>query len=116
MGSRCLLYQKKPKHDKNAVKNISEISKVPGIDAIFIGPYDLSASLGKMGKLTDKEVQEAMATIMARCKNAGVCLGIFADTSDSAAEFIQQGFTLIAVSMDGLHMAAGAKAMLSALK
>jgi 2-keto-3-deoxy-L-rhamnonate aldolase RhmA len=36
----------------DAVKNIEEIIKVSGIDCLFIGPYDLSASMGKVGKLT----------------------------------------------------------------
>jgi 2-dehydro-3-deoxyglucarate aldolase/4-hydroxy-2-oxoheptanedioate aldolase len=100
----------------NALKNISEIVRVPGIDAIFIGPYDLSASLGKMGNLTDADVRKAIATIAESCKNAGLRLGIFVDTAETAATFIKQGFTLIAISTDGLHMALGAKEALSSLK
>ncbi|NNL74753.1 MAG: 2,4-dihydroxyhept-2-ene-1,7-dioic acid aldolase [Desulfobacterales bacterium] len=100
----------------NAVKNISEIVQVPGVDAVLIGPYDLSASLGKMGQLADAEVQDAMAAIVASCKNAGVRLGIYADTAESALTYIKQGFTLIAVSSDGLHMAQSAKLVLTALK
>jgi 2-dehydro-3-deoxyglucarate aldolase/4-hydroxy-2-oxoheptanedioate aldolase len=100
----------------NALKNISEIVRVPGIDAIFIGPYDLSASMGKMGNLTDADVQKAIATIAKCCKNAGVRLGIFADRAETAAACIRQGFTLIAIGTDGLYMAQGAKETLSSLK
>ena len=100
----------------NALKNISEIVRVPGIDAIFIGPYDLSASMGKMGNLTDTDVRNAIATMRECCMNAGLRLGIFADTAETAAAFIQQGFTLIAVSTDGLYMALGAKETLNSLK
>ena len=100
----------------NALKNISEIVRVPGIDAIFIGPYDLSASMGKIGNVTAADVRTAIATIADCCKNAGVRLGIFADTAESAAGYIQQGFTLVAISTDGLYMALGAKKTLTSLK
>jgi 2-dehydro-3-deoxyglucarate aldolase/4-hydroxy-2-oxoheptanedioate aldolase len=100
----------------DAVRNISEIVRVEGIDAVFVGPYDLSASLGKMGKLADKEVQEAIAAVAAGCRNAGLPIGIFADVAETALQYIQQGYNLIAIGTDGLHMAAGAKATMSALK
>jgi 2-keto-3-deoxy-L-rhamnonate aldolase RhmA len=100
----------------NALKNISEIVRVPGIDAIFIGPYDLSASMGKMGDPTDPDVRNAIATIAKCCRNAGRCLGIFVDTAETAAVFIRQGFTLIAVSTDCLYMALNAKKTLNSLK
>ena len=100
----------------NALKNISEIVRVPGIDAIFIGPYDLSASMGKIGNLTDPDVRNAIATIADCCRNAGICVGIFVDTAETAAAYIQQGFRLIAISTDGLYMALGAKKTLNFLK
>ena len=100
----------------NALKNISEIVRVPGIDAIFVGPYDLSASMGKIGNLTDPEVRKAIATIAECCRNAGICVGIFVDTAETAAAYIQQGFRLIAISTDGLYMALGAKKTLNSVK
>ena len=100
----------------NALKNISEIVRVPGIDAIFIGPYDLSASMGKMGNLTDPDVRSAIATIAECCRKAGRSVGIFVDRAETAAAFIRQGFTLIAISTDGLYMALGAKKTLDFLK
>ena len=99
-----------------ALNNISEIVKVPGIDAIFIGPYDLSASLGKMGQLTDPEVTHAMNTIATACQSAGVRLGVFAAATDGIKPYLQQGYTLLAVGTDGLHMAQSAGDTLKALK
>ena len=99
-----------------AVKNISEIVKVAGIDAIFIGPYDLSAGLGKMGQLTDPAVKQAIETIAKACKKAGVRLGIFAATAEAVAPFIQQDFTLLAIGTDGLHMAQSAREVLKTLR
>ena len=100
----------------NALKNISDIVQVPDIDAVLIGPYDLSASMGKMGSINDAEVQTAMARVMECCRDAGVPVGIFADSAESAAPFIQRGYSLIAISTDCLHMAQGAKAALKAAR
>ena len=99
-----------------ALENITEIVKVSGIDAIFIGPYDLSASLGKMGQLTDPEVKQAIQTIAEACKKAGVRLGIFGATAEAVEPFIQQNFTLLAIGTDGLLMAQTAKEILKAIK
>jgi len=99
----------------NAVENIAEIVQVPDIDAILIGPYDLSASMGKMGSINDDEVQAAIASVTECCRDAGMPLGIFADSAESAAPFIEQGYTLIAISTDCLHMVQGARATLKAI-
>ena len=100
----------------NAVKNISAIVRVPDIDAVLVGPYDLSASMGKMGSINDAMVQAAIGAVTKCCREAGVPLGIFADSAESAAPYIQQGFTLVAISTDCLHMAQGAGAALKAVK
>lgn len=99
----------------NAVENIAEIVQVPDVDAVLIGPYDLSASMGKMGRINDDEVQAAIASETECCRNAGMPLGIFADSAESAAPFIEQGYTLIAISTDCLHMVQGARATLKAM-
>ena len=100
----------------DALKNIADIVRVPGIDAVFIGPYDLSASMGKMGNIADAEVRKAIATMAECCREAGLQAGIFADTSQTAAACIREGFSLIAISTDGLHMALGAKQTLDSLQ
>ncbi len=100
----------------NAVKNISDIVRVPDIDAILIGPYDLSASMGKMGRLDDTEVQAAIAKISKSCRDSGVPLGIFAGSAEFAKPYIQRGFTLVAISTDCLHMAQGAGAALKEVR
>ena len=99
----------------NAVENIAEIVQVPDIDAVLIGPYDLSASMGKTGRIDDAEVQAAIASVTECCRDAGIPLGIFADSAESAAPFIEQGYTLIAISTDCLHMVQGARATLKAI-
>ena len=46
-----------------AVRDIAAIARVPGVDAVLIGPYDLSASMGKPGQITDPEVRRAIDTV-----------------------------------------------------
>jgi 2-dehydro-3-deoxyglucarate aldolase len=99
-----------------AVEHIAEIAAVPDLDAVFVGPYDLSASMGKMGMIDDAEVQEAIAKITAACRKAGIPLGIYADTAETAGPSIRQGYTLIAVSTDTLFMAQSAQAAVKAIK
>lgn len=97
----------------DALENLDAIVSVPGIDAVLIGPYDLSASLGKMGEVTHPEVQEAIAHIREACLAAGVRLGAFGVDAAAVQPFIEQGFTLIAVGTDMLFLIQGAAEALS---
>ena len=99
-----------------AVKNIESIVKVPGVDAILIGPYDLSASMGKMGQVTDPEVLEAMERVRKATLGAGLRLGIFGVDAAAVKPFIPKGFTLITVGTDVIFLAKAAREALTALK
>jgi len=99
-----------------AVKSIESIVEVPGIDAVFIGPYDLSASLGKIGEITDADVQDAISCVRNCAKKARIPLGIFAATVDSAKTFIQEGYRLIALGIDTMLLAGVAKEILASLR
>jgi 4-hydroxy-2-oxoheptanedioate aldolase len=74
---------------------------VPGIDAIYVGPADLSLSLGLPPRNNDgrPEFDDALATIVAACRRAGVVPGIHS-TAPLAARRIEQGFRMIGVSHD----------------
>ncbi len=98
------------------VENIQSIVKVPGIDAIFIGPYDLSASLGKAGNVSAPEVQKAIEQVRACCLTSGIRLGIFGANAEAVSPFIEQGYTLIAVGTDALFMGKTARETLSDLR
>ena len=99
-----------------AVDNISEIVNVPGIDAVLIGPYDLSASLGKTGRLKDSVVQDAMKQIRESCRQAGVQLGVFGIDAEALKPYIQQGYTLLGVASDALFLADSASKTLAELR
>ena len=100
----------------DAVENIQNLIKVPGIDSLFIGPYDLSASMGKMGQTTDNEVQNAISRVKQHAEKANIPLGIFGPTAEAVAPYIQSGYTLIAVGIDILLLGAAAKDITASLK
>jgi 2-dehydro-3-deoxyglucarate aldolase len=100
----------------DAVKNIGRILEVPGIDCLFIGPYDLSASMGKIGQINDPEVQAAISSVKERAKQAHIPLGIFGATPRAVKPYIDSGFQLITVSMDVMLLGDAAKNMIVSLK
>lgn len=63
---------------KEGLRNLSEIVQVKGLDVIFIGPYDLSQSLGRPGKLDDPEIIENIRRSVGIIRNAGLACGSFA--------------------------------------
>lgn len=101
---------------KDAVDNIDEIVKVEGIDAILVGPFDLSASFGKPGMTSEPEVVDAIDTITQACLRAGVTLATAVATADDARSYIDKGFKLIAAGIDSLYIANCAKGTLAQLR
>jgi len=89
---------------RDAVENIEDITAVPGLDGVLIGPFDLSASLGVTGQLDHPLVVEAIARVLAACQGAGITAAIFAATPEQARVHARQGFTLIAISTDTLAL------------
>jgi 2-dehydro-3-deoxyglucarate aldolase/4-hydroxy-2-oxoheptanedioate aldolase len=101
---------------RQAIENIDAIVKLKGLDAILIGPYDLSASLGKIGQINDPEVQAAIKTVANTCQSAGIQLGIFGVKADAVKPYIEQGFTLITAGVDALFVIDSAKTTLAELR
>jgi len=84
----------------DAVENIEEISDVPGIDAVFIGPYDLSASLNKVGQLQDPEVTNAMRHVHNTCLDKGLKTGIYGRSPEVLTQYRDTGYTLLCCGVD----------------
>jgi len=99
-----------------AVENIESIVKVEGIDAIFLGPYDLAASLGKMGQIDDPVVTDAIAHVTKTCQAAGIPLGYFGFSAASLRPFMERGYTLIGAGADTLFLAGAARRLLEDLR
>jgi 4-hydroxy-2-oxoheptanedioate aldolase len=81
-----------------AVANINEIVRVPGVGGVFVGPGDLSFSLGVNEE--DPRVEEATQKVLAAAKQAGVPCGTMAD-SRTVGKRLEQGFRFLMVSADG---------------
>ncbi len=98
------------------VQNIDAILKVPGIDAIIIGPYDMSGSFAKLGQIQDPEVQAAIETVRKSCKQNGTAVGIFCLHADHAQTYVRQGYDLICLGVDIHFMWSAAKASLESVR
>jgi 2-keto-3-deoxy-L-rhamnonate aldolase RhmA len=82
------------------VRNARAIVQHDAVDAVIIGPYDLSGSFGIPGQIEVSEVVAAIAEVRAVCNQAGKPCGIFAATAEKARDYAAQGFDLIAVGID----------------
>ena len=85
---------------KEGIKNLNEILTLKGFDILFIGPYDLSQSLGLPGQIAHKKVLEEIIKIKEIAKNNGVILGSFADSAESYNFLVENNFEYIAYSVD----------------
>lgn len=92
-----------------AVENADEILSVEGVAGTFIGPADLSASMGIYGKLDDPRFEDAIQTVLKACKKYGVAAGMHVGTPEAAAKRIEQGFQFIALADDIEFSIRGAK-------
>ena len=99
-----------------AVKNIEEITKIPGFDCLFIGPYDLSASMGKVGQVDDPDIQNAIMQVKTSAEKTKIPIGIFGGTVQAVEPYIQHGYTLITVGQDVTLLGSAAKSITDTLK
>jgi len=99
-----------------AVENIESIVKVDGIDAVLIGPYDLAASLGKMGRIDDRAVTDAIDHVTKSCQAACVPLGYFGVSAQAIRPYMERGYTLIVAGVDTLFVAGAAGRLLVELR
>ncbi len=99
---------------RTALKNVDAILAMPGIDAAFVGPSDLSITLtdGRVLDPHSKEVDKAIDTIAAAAKKAGKIAGAYTATPERALELEQRGFRFFAIASDTAFLQAGASAAL----
>lgn len=101
-----------------ALANVDAIAATPGIDALFIGPYDLSTSLsaGKAQDINAPEVEKAIDQIRAAADKAGKIPGIFCRDAERAKAMAKRGFRFVTVGNDLGFLRESASAALKALK
>jgi 2-dehydro-3-deoxyglucarate aldolase/4-hydroxy-2-oxoheptanedioate aldolase len=100
----------------DALPHMGEILAVPDVDALLVGPYDLSASMGRPGEIGHADVVAAINSIAKACQDRQVAWGAFAPDVTSATARMAQGATLMAVGTDTMHLWRGARAALSELR
>lgn len=99
-----------------AVQNLEAIAAVEGVDALFVGPADLSASMGHVGQPTHPAVIDLMAKAVLRCKAIGTPVGTIGGEPEAVAQYRAAGFDYVAVGSDlGLFML-GARSAIAALR
>lgn len=96
-----------------AVEAIEEILAVEGLDGVFLGPYDLSGSMGIVGQFDHPRMREARRRVLAAGRAAGKAVGIHEISPKAAAvrTLMEEGFTLIACSIDTLFLRDSARAV-----
>lgn len=85
---------------QDGINNLDEILTVDGVDVIFIGPYDLSQSLGIPGEIDNPAVRDKMIEIIDKCSQHGITVGTFVDTPQNAEKWKNAGVKYIAYSVD----------------
>ena len=101
-----------------ALENVDAIMSVPGLDAVYIGPSDLSLALGCKPAFDDvaPPVAQAIDHILARAKAHGLVAGIHNGTPESAMARIKRGFQFVTVSSDARLLAAGSQEILGKMR
>jgi 4-hydroxy-2-oxoheptanedioate aldolase len=93
----CLLVQVET---KSALDQLEAIAAVEGVDGVFIGPADLSASLGHLGNAQHPEAQAAIQDAARRLAKVGKAAGILTGVEAEARRYIEWGYNFVAVGTD----------------
>jgi 4-hydroxy-2-oxoheptanedioate aldolase len=102
---------------RRAIENVHDIASVPGVDILFVGPQDLSASYGLTPtlRLADRVIEQALTAVTAAGRGSGVNLGILCADAEDARDCVSRGFRMVAVGTDASMLTAAGKAMIEAV-
>lgn len=101
---------------REALDQIEAIAAVPGVDGVFVGPSDLSASFGLIGRPLSPEVQDAIEKAGRRIRAAGKSAGILAGGEADARRYMGWGYNFVAVGVDTVLLARAADELLARFK
>ncbi|MDE2181384.1 MAG: 2-keto-3-deoxy-L-rhamnonate aldolase [Alphaproteobacteria bacterium] len=104
----CLLVQAET---RTAIENLDAIAATDGVDGVFIGPSDLSASMGHRGDSSHPDVQATIADAIARIRRAGKPAGILAVEETAARRYLDLGCQFVAVGSDISLLSMGGRAL-----
>ena len=83
-----------------AIENLKAIAAIPGIDSIFVGPFDLSVSLGIPGQITHPKEVDAIAKVIEVCRQHNITPGIHMSDAGTLKEWIKKGMRFVSFSSD----------------
>lgn len=99
-----------------ALEQLPQIAAVPGVDSIFVGPGDLSASMGFLGDIANAAVQEKLKHAAQMCKQLGKPCGIVGPNPEMVGKFLEYGYSWVAIASDMGLMVGRAQEWLGKLK
>lgn len=99
-----------------ALADADAIAAIDGVDVLFVGPADLSHSLGVPGRFTDPAYQDALRTVVAACQAHGKAAGILLYDTTAVAAHLELGFKFMGIGADAAFVADGAARALAAVR
>ena len=99
-----------------AIENLESIASTPGVDAIFVGPADLSVGMGIPGQITHPKEVEAIETVLAICQKHAVVPGIHMSKRETLKDWIRRGMRFVTYSSDVDLLARAAQENLAHLR
>lgn len=99
-----------------AIENLESIASTPGVDAIFVGPADLSVGMGIPGQITHPKEVEAIETVLAICQKHAVVPGIHMSKRETLKDWIRRGMRFVTYSSDVDLLARAAQESLAHLR
>lgn len=102
--------------DVACLPNLDDIAAVDGVDMLFVGPYDLSSSMGTPGRVAYEYIRETVDAVLAAARRHGKLTGIFTKDPQEAKFYAGLGFRLIIVGTDIQSFAGTCRALITELK
>ena len=101
-----------------AAGNLEAIAAVPGLSGLFVGPYDLSASLGleRMGDVHDPSLMAVLKRVLAACEKHGLIPGVYGGSVEHLLDLAGMGFRLLSTGDDTKLLEQGARGLLGKLR
>ena len=99
-----------------AIERLSDVAAVPGVDALFVGPGDLAAAMGRIGEIGHADVQALIAHVAREARKVGKPVGIVGPNPDMVRRFLDYGYTFAAIASDVAMMTGRARDWLGVLK
>ena len=103
---------------REALNNLEEIVAVPGVDALYVGPTDLGASLGVGPKMDHEEAEmmQAFERIVTVAGRHGLPVGMHCGSPAYAKRMLAMGFKMVTLGWDSLYLMNGTKAAVAAMR